>query len=90
MHFYLLIIRFFFANSTKMSIFALLNHQIVTIMKKYLLSTYLVLFSVLLTIAAPVDEQSARKIASDFLQSKMSHVTRAASGELTRAFCVGI
>lgn len=54
-------------------------------MKKYLLSTYLVLFSVLLTIAAPVDEQSARKIASDFLQSKMSHVTRAASGELTRA-----
>ena len=85
MHFYLLIIRFFFANSTKMSIFALLNHQIVTIMKKYLLSTYLVLFSVLLTIAAPVDEQSARKIASDFLQSKMPHVTRAASGELTRA-----
>ena len=54
-------------------------------MKKYLLSTYLVLFSFLLTMAAPVDEQSARKIASDFLRSKMPHVTRAASGELTRA-----
>ena len=54
-------------------------------MKKYLLSTYLVLFSFLLTMAAPVDEQSARRIASDFLRSKMPHVTRAASGELTRA-----
>lgn len=54
-------------------------------MKKYLLSTYLVLFSFLLTMAAPVDEQSARRIASDFLRSKMPNVTRAASGELTRA-----
>ena len=54
-------------------------------MKKYLLSTYLVLFSFLLTMAAPVDEQSARRIASDFLRSKMPHLTRAASGELTRA-----
>ena len=54
-------------------------------MKKYLLSTYLVLFSFLLTMAAPVDEQSARRIASDFLRSKMPQVTRAASGELTRA-----
>ena len=54
-------------------------------MKKYLLSAYLVLFSFLLTMAAPVDEQSARKIASDFLRSKMPHVTRSASGELTRA-----
>lgn len=54
-------------------------------MKKYLLSTYLVLFSFLLTMAAPVDEQSARRIASDFLRSKMPHVTRAASGELSRA-----
>ena len=54
-------------------------------MKKYLLSTYLVLFSFLLTMAAPVDEQSARKIASDFLRGKMPQVTRAASGELTRA-----
>lgn len=54
-------------------------------MKKYLLSTYLVLFSFLLTMAAPVDEQSARRIASDFLRSKMPQVTRAASGELSRA-----
>lgn len=54
-------------------------------MKKYLLSSFLVLFSFLLAVAAPVDEQQARKIASDFLRGKMPHVTRAASGELTRA-----
>lgn len=54
-------------------------------MKKYLLSSFLVLFSFLLAVAAPVDEQQARKIASDFLRGKMPHVTRAASGELIRA-----
>lgn len=54
-------------------------------MKKTLLSTFLLLFSVLLTFAAPVDEQSARKIASKFLSSKLSATTRAASGDLTRA-----
>lgn len=67
-----------------MSIFALLNRQSVTIMKKFLFSTFLFLFSFLLTFAAPVDEQSARKIASDFIRSKMPQVTRAASDDLVR------
>lgn len=54
-------------------------------MKKSLLSTILLLFSFLLTVAAPVDEQSARKIASYFLSSRMHGLTRASSSELTRA-----
>lgn len=54
-------------------------------MKKSLLSTVMLLFSFLLTIAAPVDEQSARKIANDFISGKMPQVTRSASGNLTRA-----
>jgi len=54
-------------------------------MKKSLFSTFLLLFSFLLTFAAPVDEQSARKIASDFMRSKMPQVTRTANGDLVRA-----
>lgn len=53
-------------------------------MKKSLLTTFLFLFSILLTVAAPVDEQTARKIASEFMLSKMP-ATRSASGDITRA-----
>ena len=54
-------------------------------MKKTFLSTFLLLFSVLLTLAAPVDEQSARKIAFKFLNNKLPSATRSANGEVTRA-----
>lgn len=55
-------------------------------MKKILLTTYLLLFSFLLAVAAPVDEQSARKIAGAFLQSNKYGFTRSvADYELTRA-----
>ena len=67
-----------------MSIFALLNHQNVTIMKKSLLTTLVYLFSIVLAVSAPVDEQKARKLASDFLCSKMP-ATRSVSANLTRA-----
>ena len=67
-----------------MSIFALLNHQNVTIMKKSLLTTLVYLFSIVLAVSAPVDEQKARKLASDFLRSKMP-ATRSVSANLTRA-----
>ena len=56
-------------------------------MKKILLTTYLLLFSFLLAVAAPVDEQSARKIAGDFFYSNKSGLTRAAVNDgLVRAF----
>ena len=38
-------------------------------MKKSVLTTLVYLFSILLTVAAPVDEQSARKLAGDFLRA---------------------
>ena len=53
-------------------------------MKKSLLTTFLFLFSIILAVAAPVDEQKARQLASDFLSSK-THGTRSANVELTRA-----
>ena len=65
-------------------IFAQSNHQNVTIMKKSVLTTLVCLFSILLTVAAPVDEQSAKKLAGDFLRSKMS-ATRSSNTSLTRA-----
>ena len=65
-------------------IFAQSNHQNVTIMKKSVLTTLVCLFSFLLTVAAPVDEQSAKKLAGDFLRSKMS-ATRSSNTSLTRA-----
>ena len=52
-------------------------------MKKSLLTTLLFLLSILLTVAAPVDEQSARKLANDFMRSKMP-ATRSV-GNITRA-----
>lgn len=56
-------------------------------MKKYLLSTLLSLFCFLLAVAAPVDEQSAREIATKFLQANKSGFTRAAAhADLKRAF----
>lgn len=53
-------------------------------MKKSVLTTLVYLFSILLTVAAPVDEQSARKLAGDFLRGKMS-ATRGANTSITRA-----
>ena len=53
-------------------------------MKKSLLTSFLFLFSILLTLAAPVDEQTACKLASDFMRSKMP-ATRSTSGSLVRA-----
>ena len=53
-------------------------------MKKSLLTTLLYLFSIVLAVSAPVDEQKARKLASDFLRSKMP-ATRSVSANLTRA-----
>ena len=53
-------------------------------MKKSLLTTLLFLLSILLTVAAPVDEQSARKLANDFMRSKMP-ATRSPNIQLTRA-----
>ena len=81
----MLIFLFFLAVSMKMPIFALSNHQNVKIMKKSVLTMFAFLLSILLTVAAPVDEQSARKIASDFMRSKMPQTTRTASSDLTRA-----
>lgn len=53
-------------------------------MKKSVLSTLVYLFSILLTVAAPVDEQAARKLAGDFMREKMP-VTRSSNFEITRA-----
>ena len=53
-------------------------------MKRSLLTSFVFLFSILLTFAAPVDEQSARKSANDFLRSKLP-VTRSSNIQLTRA-----
>lgn len=53
-------------------------------MKKSVLTTLVYLFSILLTVAAPVDEQSARKLAGDFLRGKMP-VTRSSNTNITRA-----
>ena len=53
-------------------------------MKKSLLTTLVYLFSIVLAVSAPVDEQKARKLASDFLRSKMP-ATRSVSTNLTRA-----
>lgn len=53
-------------------------------MKKSLLTTLVYLFSIVLAVSAPVDEQKARKLASDFLRSKMP-ATRSVSANLTRA-----
>ena len=65
-------------------IFAQSNHQNVTIMKKSVLTTLVCLFSVLLTVAAPIDEQSARKLANDFLRGRMP-ATRSSNTSITRA-----
>ena len=54
-------------------------------MKKSLLTTFLFLFSIILAVAAPVDEQKARQLASDFLSNMSPHGTRSANVELTRA-----
>ena len=53
-------------------------------MKKSVLTTLVYLFSILLTVAAPVDEQSARKLAGDFLRGKMP-ITRSSNTNITRA-----
>ena len=53
-------------------------------MKKSLLTTLVYLFSIVLAVSAPVDEQKARKLASDFLRSKMP-ATRSVSANLSRA-----
>ena len=53
-------------------------------MKKSVLTTLVYLFSILLTVAAPVDEQSARKLAGDFLRGRMP-VTRSSNTDVTRA-----
>lgn len=53
-------------------------------MKKSVLTTLVYLFSILLTVAAPVDEQSARKLAGDFLRGKMP-ITRSSKTDITRA-----
>lgn len=53
-------------------------------MKKSVLTTLVFLFSILLTVAAPVDEQSARKLAGDFLRGKMP-ITRSSNTNITRA-----
>ena len=53
-------------------------------MKKSVLTTLVFLFSILLAVAAPVDEQSARKLAGDFLRGKMP-VTRSSNTNITRA-----
>ena len=53
-------------------------------MKKSILTLLVSLFSILLTVAAPVDEQVARKLAGDFLQGKMP-ATRGLNTKLTRA-----
>ena len=54
-------------------------------MKKSLLTMFVSLFSIILAVAAPVDEQKARQLASEFLSSKSPHATRSANQELTRA-----
>ena len=53
-------------------------------MKKSVLTTLVYLFSILQTVAAPVDEQSARKLAGDFLRGKMP-ITRSSNTNITRA-----
>ena len=45
-------------------------------MKKSLLTMFVSLFSVILAVAAPVDEQKARQLASDFLSNMNPHGTR--------------
>ena len=55
------------------------------IMKKSLLTMFVFLFSMILAVAAPVDEQKARQLASDFLSNMSPHGTRSANVELTRA-----
>ena len=54
-------------------------------MKKSLLTMFVSLFSIILAVAAPVDEQKARQLASDFLSNMTPHGTRSANAELTRA-----
>ena len=54
-------------------------------MKKSLLTMFVSLFSIILAVAAPVDEQKARQLASDFLSNMNPHGTRSANAELTRA-----
>ena len=54
-------------------------------MKKSLLTMFVSLFSIILAVAAPVDEQKARQLASDFLSNMNPHGTRSGNAELTRA-----
>ena len=54
-------------------------------MKKSLLTMFVSLFSIILAVAAPVDEQKARQLASDFLSNMNPHGTRSGNVELTRA-----
>ena len=54
-------------------------------MKKSLLTIFVSLFSIILAVAAPVDEQKARQLASDFLSNMNPHGTRSGNSELTRA-----
>ena len=54
-------------------------------MKKSLLTMFVSLFSIILAVAAPVDEQKARQLASDFLSNMNPHGTRSGNSELTRA-----
>ena len=53
-------------------------------MKRSLLTSLVYLFGIILTVAAPVDEQSARQSAFSFLRGKMP-VTRGVNMNLTRA-----
>ena len=48
-------------------------------MKKSLLTMFVSLFSIILAVAAPVDEQKARQLASDFLSNMNPHGTRSAN-----------
>ena len=54
-------------------------------MKKSLLTMFVSLFSIILAVAAPVDEQKARQLASDFLSNMSPRGTRSGNAELTRA-----
>ena len=55
-----------------------------TTMKKSLLTSLLLLLALLTAVAAPVDEQKARQIASDFMFGRHA-LTRGVNGNLTRA-----
>ena len=56
-----------------------------TDMKRILLTTFVWAVNVLITLAAPVSEQAAKKAAQDFIRQQWPAMTRGESQELTRA-----